>query len=209
MQQRNRIYLDDILLFYQVTKHEEEGTRDTLSLQAYPSNHYRISAIVGYAMDPGNIEEYSLPLFDVEIGYLDTITLHIQENSYVFAGGIWQVRYTHPKEGYELFCTCSSLVDLRKVPLLPSDEDEHLVEEAVDQAEAFLKPYCFSPSLLTCHEMDEQTAMPVAQGFLRGGKQRRHVWHMLWDCMINDEAPSALAVTYDPQQTPPFSVSLL
>jgi hypothetical protein len=32
MQQRNRIYLDDILLFYQVTKHEEEGFFESSSV---------------------------------------------------------------------------------------------------------------------------------------------------------------------------------
>src|SRR5579875_1206007 len=202
MQEQERLYLENMVFLYKL-----DAQKNTLSMQAYPGGYENVRVIIGHGRD--EIELYYLDIYEVSIDDLDTVTLHAQGNGYVFAGGIWQILYLNPKKAYDLRCICSTLVEMQAVEELLSTEDERLVEEAVDQAEAFLKPYCFSPSLLTCHEIDEQTAMPVAQGFLRGGKQRRHVWHMLWDCMINDEAPSALAVTYDPQQTPPFSVSLL
>ena len=152
-------------------------------------------------------------LSGLAIDELDTITIQVENNGYIYAGGIWQADWSNDQGQYVFNCICACSIDLVNVTRLLSPEEMELVEQAIAHAKAFLKERFLSTILLNCREMDEQAPEASLQLSAEPGDARseNHRWQMLWNGFM--PAPRTLchlSVSYRPQiPEAPFLVELI
>lgn len=175
--------LENILLLYTLNSKEIPGT---LSIQAYPGGYHSMLIFIKRAL-PDELMMYDLThsspdLSGLAIDELDTITIQVEDNGYIYAGGIWQADWSNRQGQYVLNCICACSLDLVNVTRLLSPEEMELVEEAIAYAQAFLKERFLSTILLNCREMGEQAPEEALQLSAESGDPRsaNHRWQMLW-----------------------------
>jgi hypothetical protein len=212
---------DNVLLLYTLTKNEFGSQHDvTLNFQVYPGGYDNgaVTIIIDRCASD-KLERYHLsqeaPLLpDLEIGENDVITIYVNNNGYVYVGGIWQVGTAPDSELFVLNNICDAGIDLIEVFEVLSVEESGLVEEAISQAETFLKNRFSSCVFLSCREVGENSPEISHQSASIGEDTRSkdHQWQMFWNCFFS-KLPwvrCRVLVSYHPQTTGnPFSVEIV
>ena len=129
-----------LLVLYTLT---EEKSLIAFAFQVYPSGYdngevridiYRTRERATTHISFGN-KEYERQ--GIMIDEEDVLTMMIENNEYLIAGGIWKLKWNG--EQFDWRCFCSESVDFVHVPFLLTRTEYALVKEAVTYGERFLK----------------------------------------------------------------------
>ncbi len=200
-----------VLLLYTLTMNEFGSQHDiTLNFQGYPGGYDNGEVtIILDRCTSAELERYHLSpeaslLPDLEMGLNDVITIYVSNNGYAFVGGIWQVGEA-PDEAPDSEAFVFNTI---------SDAGIGLVEEAISQAETFLKNRFSSCVLLSCREVGENAPEISHQSasIREDTRSKDHQWQMVWNCFFS-KLPwvrCRVFVSYHPQATgTPFSVEIV
>jgi hypothetical protein len=77
------------------------------------------------------LDRFQTPKVSIDAYDYDGITIMAWSNGFLYAGGIWQVRWSHESEQHFLRCICATGIDLVKVASLLSTEELDLIEAAL------------------------------------------------------------------------------
>ncbi len=212
--------VSNVLLLY--TLSESPTSSDVvLALQAYPGGYDNGSVAVLLLrsnlhsdLSSHFLSRISPRLDDLEIGENDSITIQVENNGYIYAGGIWQVEWSSDQQRYMLNCFCACNIDLVEVVDLLSAEEMELIEEAITQAEHFMKERFFSALFVSCREVGENVPEHSHQrpARERDTRAQEHTWLMIWNGFGIEPPPAGwyLSVSYNSQKPDaPFLVTLL
>ncbi len=214
-----------VLLLYTLTMNEFGSQHDiTLNFQGYPGGYDNgevtiiLDRCLSHEMERYHLSQEASLLPDLEMGVNDVITIYVSNNGYAFVGGIWQVGEA-PDEAPDseafVFNTISDAgIDLIKVFAVLSVEELGLVEEAISQAETFLKNRFSSCVLLSCREVGENAPEISHQSasIREETRSKDHQWQMFWNCFFSKlpYVRCRVFVSYHPQATgTPFSVEIV
>ncbi len=207
--------IDNILILYTLSTSEIISNNDMLHIQIYPGGYDDVSILFeGYKQK--QFKKYSLgsastSFSPFEVVENDVLTMYMASNSYISAGGIWQVDVLSEESPTTLKCICSTSIDLVEVNELLSAEELTLIDHEIKQVYTFLLKRFRLAKLVSCCQIDKgiweqlRQMVPVHPDI----KGDEHVWQMLWNCNPVPWTMCRLVVSSHPQTSDlPFTVEI-
>jgi hypothetical protein len=148
-----------------------------IGFQVYPGMYDSVTIIhqtrrakIGYHV----LDRFQTPKVSIDAYDHDGIIVLAWNNGFLYAGGIWQVRWSHESERHFLRCTCATGIDVVEVATLLSTEELDLIEQAISAAFDFWQKQ-FSDAILVFISCEE-----VHGSMLKLHRQEAHEGQFDW-----------------------------